>query len=137
MKHLLIDFDSRIPNLALMKISSYYKSRGDEVYLNDDSIEPDHIWLSSIFTWNRQKAIDAINMYKFRFPHAIIHYGGTAFDWGRIGNRITLPEEIENATPDYHLYGDDRAVGFCQRGCNRKCQFCDVWKKEGRISQES
>ena len=27
----LIDIDSKIPNLALMKISSYYKSIGEEV----------------------------------------------------------------------------------------------------------
>ena len=106
MKHLLIDFDSTMPNLALMKISSYYKSKGDDVYLNDDSIEPDEIWLSCIFTWNKQKALDSLNMYKFRFPNATIHYGGTAFDWGRIGNRIQLPE----STPKY--YGKLKALNI-------------------------
>ena len=60
MKHLLVDFDSKIPNLALMKISAYYKARGDEVYLNDESIEPDQIWLSCIFTWNVDKARSAL-----------------------------------------------------------------------------
>lgn len=135
MKHLLIDFDSTIPNLALMKISGWVKTHGGEVYLNDDSVEPDEVWLSCIFTWNRQKALDAIGMYRIRFPLAMIHYGGTGFDWGRIGNRIELPPEIEYQNPDYTLYNDDRAVGFCQRGCNRKCQFCDVWKKEGRIDE--
>ena len=40
MKHLLIDFDSKIPNLALMKISAWVKLKGDEVFLNDDSIVP-------------------------------------------------------------------------------------------------
>lgn len=132
MKHLLIDFDSTIPNLALMKVSAWAKAKGDQVSMKDD-IEPDVIWLSAIFTWNKQRALDAIALFRFRFPNAIVHYGGTAFDWGRIGNRIQLPDEIEVVNPDYSLYGDDRAVGFCQRGCNRKCQFCDVWKKEGRI----
>ena len=75
MKHLLIDFDSTIPNLALMKISAWAKQRGDEVYLNNDSIEPDQIWLSCLFTWNADKAKSALEMYKFRFPNAIIHYG--------------------------------------------------------------
>ena len=56
MRHLLIDFDSTIPNLALMKISAWAKSRGDQVYLNDDSVEPDEIWLSCLFTWNANKA---------------------------------------------------------------------------------
>lgn len=133
MRHLLIDFDSTIPNLALMKISAWAKARGDQVHLNDDSVEPDEIWLSAIFTWNKKDALSMIKMYQFRYPNAKIRYGGTAFDWGMIGNRIELPPEIERLDPDYSLYNDDRAVGFCQRGCNRKCQFCDVWKKEGRI----
>ena len=138
MKHLLIDFDSKIPNLALMKISAWVKARGDDVYLNDDSIEPDQIWLSCIFTWNVQKAKSALALFRVRFPHAVIRYGGTGFDfflpygspeWKK------LPEEIEKIEPDYDLYGDDRIVGFCQRGCDRKCQFCVVWRKEGRISE--
>ena len=33
MKHRLIDFGSVIPNLALMKISSWAKAKGDEVLL--------------------------------------------------------------------------------------------------------
>ena len=137
MKHLLIDYDSTIPNLALMKISAWAKARGDKVFLNNvDDVdgEPDVVWLSAIFTWNHKRAMDAIGMFHFRYPGAVIHYGGTCFDWGRIGNRIQLPLEIEIMPPDYALYKDDRAVGFCQRGCNRKCGFCDVWKKEGRIA---
>lgn len=34
MKVLLVDIDSKIPNLALMKISGYHKSLGDEGYMN-------------------------------------------------------------------------------------------------------
>lgn len=30
----LIDFDGKIPNLALMKISTYFKIRGVEVHLS-------------------------------------------------------------------------------------------------------
>ena len=30
MKHLLIDFDSKIPNLALMKISAWAKAKGND-----------------------------------------------------------------------------------------------------------
>ena len=73
MKHLLIDFDSVIPNLALMKISTWAKAKGDQVYLNDDSIEPDEIWLSCIFTWNAQKAKSALSLYAMRYPLAKIH----------------------------------------------------------------
>jgi len=131
--HLLIDYDSKIPNLALMKISAWVKKRGDRVFLNHPDTEPEEIWLSCIFTWNHEKAKSTIVMYQIQYPNAVIHYGGTGFDWGRITDRIQLPDEIESMNPDYELYDDDRAVGFCQRGCNRKCQFCDVWRKEGRI----
>ncbi|MHB1708724.1 MAG: radical SAM family protein [Thermoplasmataceae archaeon] len=135
--HLLVDFDSKIPNLALMKISAWAKAKGDIVYLNNESIEPDHIWLSCIFTWNRQKAYEAINFYRVRYPGAAVRYGGTGFDFELpFGdpNRINLPVDIERMAPDYMLYHDDRAVGFTQRGCDRKCPWCVVPRKEGKIS---
>ena len=144
MHHLLVDFDGKIPNLALMKVSSWAKTKGDTAELvkvrwkKGDPLIPmrfyeakaDECWLSCIFTWHREKAEKLIH------PTATMHRGGTGFDSGQpYGQRIELPLEIENQKADYTLYGDDRAVGFCQRGCNRKCQFCDVWRKEGRISQ--
>ncbi|GAI92594.1 unnamed protein product, partial [marine sediment metagenome] len=46
MKVLLMDLDiikqrRPFPNLALMKLSAYHKSKGDEVYLNFPLIQPD------------------------------------------------------------------------------------------------
>ena len=130
---LLIDFDSKIPNLALMKISQYFKNKGQTVYLNKPQGEFDDVYLSCIFTWNRINAMSAIRMYESMGK--TVYYGGTGFDWGWTENRIELPPEIEAQMPDYSLYNDDRAIGFAQRGCDRKCEFCDVWKKEGRIQQ--
>jgi len=133
MNNLLIDFDSKIPNLALMKVSNYLKQKGDNVFLNIPQGEYEQVWLSCIFTWNREKAKSAIN-----FQEALgkkVYYGGTGFDWGWDSNRIELPPEIDLQLPDYTLYDDDRAIGFAQRGCDRKCEFCDVWKKEGKIQQ--
>ena len=148
MHHYLIDLDSTIPNLALMKISSWAKERGDTVSMNEMEKEPDHIWMSSIFTWNRKSAESLIRGLETEYPNAVLQYGGTGFDQGEaFGDPIRqyLPNEIEQAFPDYTLYADkirtekrwkdfDRtAVVFCQRGCNRKCQFCFVPRKEGRI----
>ena len=137
-KHLLIDYDSTIPNFALMKISAWAKKRGDAVFLNKIEDEPDYIWLSCLFTWNSEKAMQRLNFLRLEYPNAVIRYGGTGFDAGKpYGDptRKYLPDEIEKMLPDYDLYRDDRAIGFCQRGCNRKCPFCDVWRKEGRIDQ--
>ena len=49
----LIDVDGKLPNLALMKISNYYKSMGEQVeFVRPDSRkhEYDKIYASSIFT---------------------------------------------------------------------------------------
>lgn len=137
-KHLLIDYDSTIPNLALMKISSWAKQKGDQVYLNQIDDEPDYIWLSCLFTWHSEKALRKLNFLAIEYPNAKISYGGTGFDAGKPykdKSRKYLPPEIDNMKPDYDLYKDDRAIGFCQRGCNRRCPFCDVWRKEGKIDE--
>jgi len=140
-KVLLVDVDSKIANLALMKISSYHKSKGDEVFLYRHrakknfgfeffDVDPGLVYVSCLFTWNRPLAQSINN----RFRGKPLLYGGTGFDHGRpASERNYLPDVIEYASPDYDLYGNDYALGFCLRGCNRKCQFCDVPLKEGRI----
>lgn len=161
--HLLVAVDSRIPNLALMKVAAWAKARGDTAELGPGFSDkrPDEVWISCIFTWNRQTALEMGTFY----PAPIkVHYGGTGFDWGvgdgiDFSGRITLPPDIESCDPDYSIYDaffsrerwrndedrrkhkrtkgryqrNDRAFGFCLRGCNRTCGFCDVWRKEGRI----
>lgn len=117
MKILLIDYDSKIPNLALKKIEKYHRDRGDDVWLNRASVrkEMDKIYASCIFDWNGQACQD-------EWPDAVI--GGSGY------NIMTmLPPEIEAIKPRINL-------GFTTRGCIRKCQFCIVPAKEGRIRAE-
>ena len=123
MKVLLIDIDSTIPNLALMKICAYHKARGDEVGFSVTN--PDKVYASVIFKKNRH-LVDGLRFY---YPDAEIDIGGPGYDLGK-----TLPAEIENATPDYDLYPDcDTYYGFTTRGCIRNCYFCIVRKKEGKF----
>ncbi len=116
----LIDVDSKIPNLALMKISAYHKKKGDKVGFNLKN--PDRIYTSIVFTKNKGKAknrsIDGIERY----------FGGSGYNLS-----IKLPDEIEFIKPDYDLYPSDCMMGFTTRGCNRRCYFCIVPKKEGRF----
>lgn len=51
----LIDVDSKIPNLALMKISSYYKSLGEQVEFVQKDKQYEKIYASSIFTRSKFK----------------------------------------------------------------------------------
>jgi len=142
----LIDFDSKIPNLALMKISTFYKNQNIEVLLNNFPKNVDKVYCSVLFTWNRLKA------EKLQSVYGNIEYGGTGWDL-----KTVLPEEIEKCIPDYNLYSiEDIAsrmkgigtkehklkkaeeivnagMGFTSRGCVRNCGFCFVPKKEGNF----
>jgi hypothetical protein len=134
MRVALVDVDSAIPNLALMRLSAWHKARGDEVVLlhyapfgRSQSIfvdQSDRAYVSCVFSWNADLARRIHRCYTelFGVPTEL---GGSGVDWGREpGTWSRLPPEVEATPPDYDLYGDDRAIGFCQRGCIRKCDFC-------------
>ncbi len=114
----LFKADGKWANLALMKVSAWHKKRGDEI----DNYIPslgryDKIYMSEIFDFSKRRIPEGAEV------------GGSGFDLKK-----TLPDEIENCFPDYSLYPDcDYALGFTTRGCNRKCSFCIVPKKEGKL----
>lgn len=147
----LIDFDGKIPNLALMKLSSYHKARGDDVLFGDIPLDVDLVYCSVIFPWNWPKAA----RLKHAYPR--IEFGGTGFDIKKC-----LPPEIEACVPDYGLYTQEEVysrvcrgigtkdaklgkaetirtmgIGFTSRGCVRNCAFCVVPQKEGSLRQDS
>ena len=53
----LIDVDSKIPNLALMRASTYHKQRGDNVKLGYEPLldHPELCYASKIFDFTYQK----------------------------------------------------------------------------------
>ena len=119
MKIGLYDVDSKIPNLALMKLSAYHKQNGDDVGWYSPLFHNayDKIYGSKIFTFTKRKYI----------PSNMI-LGGSG-----INLTTQLPEKVEHIYPDYDLYDCDYAMGFMTRGCIRNCPFCVVPKKEGNI----
>lgn len=86
----LIDIDSVIPNLALMKISAYHKQKGDIVGLNNIN-EPDKAYISVIFKKNRALAVSCAHNLKQMYPEVEIDIGGPGYDLSK-----TLEPEIEN-----------------------------------------
>lgn len=124
----LIDVDSKIPNLALMKISSYHKKLGDNVDFYNPLFDQDIdlLYVSKIFTFS--------SMPLYLPQKCKIIYGGTGYDISK-----KLPEEIENEIDlDYSLYSDcDYSIIFTTRGCIRNCKFCLVRQKEGLIHDVS
>jgi len=115
----IYDVDSKIPNLALMKISQWYKSKGDSVELYSP------LWLDSY------DKIFASKVFNFSDGSMLIpermNIGGTGWDLS-----IALPVKFERETPDYSLYGYAHSIGFTMRGCRFNCKFCVVPEKEGR-----
>ena len=131
----LVDFDGKIENLALMRIAAYHKAQGDKVSLKHGAFSqmslfeplPDKVYVSCLFSWNRKDAL----RYFEQIP-CDKEIGGTGID-----PTISLPDYIEAYPPDYQLYGRNRAIGFISRGCFRKCPWCVVPSKEGKLHRIS
>lgn len=128
MKIGLIDVDSHdFPNLALMKLSAYYKQTGHTVeWWTGDFEHYDIVFKSKVFTEEYSTDTpDPINADK-------VIKGGTGYDL-----KNALAPEIEQMTPDYTLYPKHKeAYGFLTRGCPRNCGFCIVGQKEGLCSRK-
>ena len=119
MKVGLVDIDSKIPNLALMKLSQYHKQLKHKVELTSPlwANQYDLVIASKIFTYTVMPILplDA-------------KVGGSGCDM-----KSKLIDPIEYIMPDYSLYNCEYAIGFTSRGCNRKCPFCIVPEKEGKF----
>lgn len=129
MKIGLLDVDGHnFPNLPLMKLSAYHKSRGGPVEWWRPEGRYDRVYKSRVFTDTYSKDTTAVTN-----ADEIIR-GGTGY-----GLRENLPDEIEHTYPDYSIYPQfsDTAYGFLSRGCPRNCGFCIVGGKEGRQSRKT
>lgn len=125
MKIGLIDVDGHnFPNLALMKISAWHKSKCDEVEFFNGFYEYDKVYMSKVFDFSPdfETCIRAKEIIR----------GGIGYG---LENDVKLPHEIEHITPDYSLYNiENTAYGFLSRGCPRKCKFCNVSDHQGNKS---
>lgn len=121
MKIALHDADGwKFANLALMKLSAYYKNIGVDVERFAPLSASDYVevFSSKVFTWTEDDG--------YLPKDAMV--GGTGYK-----SPIVLSNAIEHSCPDYSLYGIDHSMGFLTRGCSRSCDWCLVPAKEGDI----
>ena len=94
----LYDIDSKIPNLALMKLSSHFKQQGERVTLlrwksgtGKRPVEADRYFASTVFYTerSRQRIAQLQQLYGDR-----ITIGGSGFDLS-----TRLPLEVEQCFP--------------------------------------
>jgi hypothetical protein len=125
MRVLIVNIDSTIPNLALHKIMAYYRGRGAAICQIEDKktmTRPlpllldsyDKIFVSCVFTWNRERC---------KKWEGIADIGGSGYSLHK-----DLPSKIDAMKPRINY-------GFITRGCIRKCPFCVVPEKEGKIKE--
>ena len=123
----LIANGNKYPNIALMKLSTYHKGLGDDVTLTTKRRAPlrrmDKGYVSLPFTMYRKEIEEMIAT----FPYPVT-CGGTGFSMDN------LPEEVTRCALDYSIYPKiDYAIDFMSRGCIRKCPWCVVPGKEGKL----
>ena len=120
--------NTNFPNLALMKLSAYHKSIGNEVeWWQGPMFSYDKIYASKVFTWSK------INNY---LPKSTVKSGTGFFNTDQ--KHIKLKNKIEHICPDYSIYPNLKAsYGFITRGCPNKCKWCFVPKKEGKIQKHA
>lgn len=136
----LIDVDGHnFPNIALMKLSSWHKSRGDIVeWWWSDMVHYDVVYMSKVFSFtpDHPEPLNADRIIKGGTGYAIAMENGKEIYRSELD--IPLVEEVEHIYPDYDMYPrfSDTAYGFLSRGCPRGCGFCHVAGKEGRSSRK-
>lgn len=130
----ITQLDGKLPNLALMRLSAWHKSLGDEVRFSTSADrelgEPDYdvVYASAIFSFSAR----LVERLRATFPGAIV--GGTwnqdAADYNPHLTVDTIAGGFDGL--DYAPWPSFRAsIGFSQRGCRLDCGFCGVRKKEG------
>ena len=111
--------DGKWPNLALAKIVDAIRHEGDWVEWFNPMLEYDRVYAAKVFTDTPDDPYLPENTTR----------GGTGYgDWEPLGGIFA------EARPDWSLWPHwQHDMGYSTRGCPRKCSFCVVPKKDGKL----
>lgn len=137
----LIDLDKKnikneFPNITLMKLSAYHKSKGDIVEWYNPNTHYNIVHCRKVFSFtpDYDGEINADIVIKGGSGYAIKNENGVEVYDPKLNPRFDY--EIEHIYPDYTIYNiNDTAYGFLSMGCPRGCSFCHVQKMQGSRSR--
>lgn len=136
-----LDYNGKFPNIPLMKLSAYHKTKGDQVCWYSPFDFYDIVYIAKVFSFTEdwKEPINADKIIRGGSGYNIHSNNGIEY-WSESDTYMQrLPDEVEHIFPDYELYPTltiDTAFGFLSRGCPRGCSFCHVAAKEGKKSQK-
>jgi hypothetical protein len=150
------EYKAKYPPLGLMKISTYHKSKGDDVIFHKGTSSAirdqnwDKIYITTLFTFQWKRTIETIRFYQRgnQKDKKNVVVGGIL--------ATLLPEDLEKETgiaphcglwdkvdrlhPDYNLtngtfkYRSDHAsIGYMTKGCHNSCPYCAVPQLEPKF----
>jgi hypothetical protein len=136
----LLQLDGKLPNLALMRLAHHWRAKKLDVDFHfagstaavDRAIapvleRPGWVFASLIFEKTRPIA----EHLRARYPAAVI--GGTGWD---VASNLEGYGVATDGPLDYSIYPSyQHSIGFTQRGCRLKCDFCVVPRKEGKVRE--
>jgi hypothetical protein len=141
------EYKAKYPPLGLMKISSFHKTRGDQVVFYRGTraevrdVGWDLIYIATMFTYLWTTTVETIKFYSRQKGNARILVGGILAsllpqdleDETGIKPKVGLWKDVDRLAPDYSLPNgvckypvSDASIGYTTRGCIRRCPFCAV-----------
>lgn len=132
---LLLHLDGKLPNVALMRLGAHHEALGDIAELrfvrSPQDLEPrfgdcfDQVYASVIFSKTIWLARQVLRVH----PRAVL--GGPGWPDGTSLEDLGVTTQAHN----YSLYTSFKeSIGFTQRGCRMRCDFCVVPRMEGAVS---
>jgi hypothetical protein len=147
------EYKVKYPPLGLMKISTYHKSRDDEVvfYKGTSAAVRDQNWdiiyITTMFTFQWKRTMETIKFYQRgrQKNKKNIKVGGILASLLQkdveeetgIKPHFGLWQEVDRLAPDYHLfdnvynyYTNNASIGYMTKGCLNHCPYCAVPRLE-------
>ena len=135
--------------LAFAKLNGFHKAKNDEVkfiigeqYFEVKDYNPDIIYITTLFIWEKDLCFRIIDYYSKLFPNAKIKVGGinATLLYNKYIEKYKnvrnieivkgMVNYLEEQKPDFSLFNVNYSLVYSTKGCINKCPYCAVWQLE-------